>query len=142
MPRVQGEGLARAAWYDRTAETKTVSFLLNAAPHGVTERINYTVSAGKRARVGYILLSMQRVTAASPVGNYGWSLYLTPNGAAQQPLDVFLVSDNTARPTPTRLVLPEFDLVAGDNITIKTSDGSTGGLVYWAFVVQVTEYDA
>jgi hypothetical protein len=57
-------------------------------------------------------------------------------------LDVFLVADNTARPTPTRLVLPEFDLVAGDNITIKTSDGSTGGLVYWAFVVQVTEYDA
>jgi len=135
--------VARPAWYDRNPISRVDSASADGVtPHGATDRLTYTVPAGKKALIEQADAKIWRQTAATTAGEVFVAFTVTPGGGSQQ----FVMRDafftNAVNDSAKLSMSPNMTLKAGDVFTIATFDGSTGGTTRYRLGYKLTEYDA
>ena len=133
---------SRAQYYDRAAEADSIEYNgEGVAPRATTERASYTVPANKKSIVSTLFLQLIRITAAAPGGRRDISITYTPNGGAQKNMINLRSFDNTVAAESVVGMSSNFVMYAGDELTIKTADGSTGGTSDFIGKIVYTEFD-
>jgi hypothetical protein len=132
----------RAIYYDRAPTPKTFEYNAGGVgPHSFTQRWSYTVPASRKAFLEYVGAWVNRVTAASSVGNFSVEVRYTPSGGSFSRILFMSVADNTLQ-KPYVYFPTQFGYMGpGDVVTGNTQDASTGGTVDYNVGMKVTEYD-
>lgn len=110
-------------------------------PHAITQRFNYTVTAGKRLLVCSLTAQMVVVTAAAPVGRRDIQFILNPGGAYDFLYECRFWKNAIGDMLEMRLT-PMLVLPAANILAVYTTDGSTGGTVDYALQMTGFEFDA
>ena len=118
-----------------------MSFFLSNAPHSPTNRINYTVPVGKKARVSGVALNIARKVVATTAANIWAYCLITPQGGSAVKIHDLSTIINTINDTIHSNVSCDYLLSVGDNISLVTSDVSTGGDVSFTCSASVEEFD-
>ena len=138
--RIVNVGAGRPQYYDRTPlAVSTVGFqALGVAPHAGTFRGQYTVPTNRKAQVAATFLSVMRATAAAPVGKaIMWSFKASDPGSMEAAILTNTPGDQS------RIAFGQATiLLAGDILSEKTSDASTGGTVDYNGIHHIYEFDA
>ncbi len=131
----------RGNYYDRAPLSSVFGFVAaNAAPHGQTVRVSYTVPTGRLAVVELINLMYIRVTTASPVTEYGFLVDLVnADGGNADWINRTSLNNNLAFEVSETHGTAIF-LRAGQQIRLITFDGSTGGTVTYRGGMKITEF--
>ena len=130
-------------WYDRKAAINgATSYAGVQAPHGTTDRIEYTVPKDKIAMIEILEVEVMRVTAAGPQ-DIAWARWLIqPSGGAETVIMSLRLITNGVGDFKRVNIGTTMILLAGDKLIGKTSDTSTGGTCSYTFSYKVTEFDA
>jgi len=135
--------IARPAWYDRNPIQIVADFeSWSAGPHTVTDRLTYTVPAGKRALLELAQVKLYRVTAATTAGIARIILALTPSGGSTEYILEAHIRGNTVGDKDSAEIASALILMAGDALVLKTVDPSTGGTIDYVGSYKITEFDA
>lgn len=110
---------------------------IGVAPHTATNVWTYTVPAGRKASVEAGSNSVERVTAAAPVGAVQSWL-----GGAPPYADFISTLLNNVGSRIDHVLAGAVLLVAGNTFSGGSFDGSTGGTVMYVQTFQGTEFDA
>ena len=138
----KGSSIAvRPAYYDRNAATQTGEYSGFLAPHGFTQRFTYTVPSGRKGRLEYAYVYIQRTAVPSSANLYLAHLQCISGGIQ---LRVPLVENNSAVTGLGICTTFPMDVTvyAGETIAGQTVDFSTGGTVQYVMQYKATIYDA
>ena len=131
----------RRDWIDRNAVSVCKAYEnLGLAPHGMTLRWTYTVTAGKKAILTYLFASLTRMTVAAPVGQAIVYISAIINGTGINPFSLPMMSNVVGE--NRQIVIPQCFLMYGaDQISAYTFDTSTGGQCAYSVSAQFIEFD-
>ena len=128
-------------WFDRNPIDVSFYLTMDAtAPHGLTTRGSYTVPSNKKALITNVYARAYRSTVAAPIGLARMWFVKNLAGTPIYTMDC-LSYDNTVKMLWDDNAAMNYLLVDGDTFTVQSVDGSTGGQVYYAFEVTITEFD-
>lgn len=132
----------RRDWIDRNAVSVVKAYEnLGVAPHGLTSRWVYTVTAGKKAILTYFFASITRMVAAAPVGQAIVYVSGFINGTGINPFSLPMMFNTIGE--NRQIIIPQCFLMAGaDTLTAYTFDTSTGGQCAYSISAQFIEFDA
>ena len=141
--RVGSLAAARPAYYDRNATSQTITYSAVVAPHADTLRATYTTPAGKKAYVEAAAVYIRCETAPTIAGRNVGVVRITDVSANL--IDIAridklskTVASNSYAVTSTTMPT----IYAGETMTIRTIDFSTGGSVDYVIGAKVTQFDA
>ena len=128
-------------WGFASREVISVDVGVNIGPHAAGVAATYTVPADKRGLLVSSSLTLQRHTAASSGGAYEAQVIFTPTGGTAQRISrlggrSILVGEIGTLPQYYNL-----PMVVGDKVELLTSDGSTGGVVFYELAASILEFD-
>lgn len=136
-----GNGLSIPVyWVDRLVSVGEHGYTGVVAPHAATARWVYTCPAAKKAVVVPSLLTIQRVTAAAPVGRVRAFLTVNIQGGGELSAGEVSMLKNAIGDQVQSQIFDSFYLQAGDKLTLWTEDLSTGGTVYFAGSMLANEF--
>jgi len=135
--------VARPAWHDRNPVSKLDGGdWVGVTPHALTERVSYTVPAGKKAIIEGTIIKVRRATAATTPLRAAAEWALTPAGGAQVRFYFVEIFGNTVGDQDLLFLPMTMVLCSGDKWAGLTVDGSTAGTCDYKFRFKVTEFDA
>ena len=141
--RVGFPGGPRLEWYDRNPQHKLLKyFVMNVAPHTITERWAYTVPAGKKAFVELMTIFIYRGAAATTEGLVYSNINITPFEEAPDTVVLGLMRTNVVGDESRDGIGQSAILIPGDALKGHTMDSSTGGTIDYLVASKVTEFDA
>lgn len=140
--RVTYPNRASLAPVDRNAERVLKSYNeLGVSPHTVTERVSYTVPAGRVAEIDVIDICMVRYTLPTTSGRFEVSVNIYPGGGSP----VLVARRHTATNTAFEGIMEHLTgpllLYEGDIISVSTWDTSTDGSTAITISIYGIEYD-
>ena len=118
-------------WYDRGLTSIIAEWGSTEAPHGLTQRLTYTVPAGYNFKVHTIWYYAQRMTVAAPVGRIDFMIFFDPAATAQKSLLSIESYDNVLNAVLIDKMFHDLWFAAGDTIIVYSGDGSTGGTILY-----------
>ena len=127
----------RPAYYDRNPlRLANASFSAALAPHAAATRFTYTVPTGRTFMLGFAEVQVVRVTAAGTPSRLNSDVYYAANAIVDATVWGNAVND-------ARIISASggTTFVAGDVLTGKDQDASTGGTVDFTQSLFGTEFD-
>ncbi len=130
-------------WYDRNPLDVSINWTLNGAiPHVNTLRASYTVPANRSAFLTGINGEMRRITPATGTGYHRMQYKIDPVAGGLRAF-LQLTGRGEAEDDGVFLMLsPQMILVAGDTVTIYSTDTSPDGVVAYEASFVISEFDA
>lgn len=137
MPVLIPGGAARPQFYDRNAVDSSASYNTDAvAPHGQTDRIDITVTAGKNAFMEGGFVTIRRRAAASALEKAYVQL---KQGSSI--IERFYFQDNNVGAV-LHIPLPVLGFFqGGTRLRLTSADESTGGTLDYHLHLKLTEFD-
>ena len=132
---------ARPAYYDRNATSNLQAYTASVAPHADTQRWIVTVATGKKALVEMGVAHSRRTNVAAPVRESAAYLRID-SGATSVNFPITANSNNTIDYTVVYQYSSAPTLYAGESLSGRTYDFSTGGTVYYFVGAKLTVFDA
>ena len=138
MVRVGFPGGPRLEWYDRNPIMQQANYGPSLfGPHSETVRATYTVPTGKKAFLASMDLGAERHAASTTDGV--WQIFIVA-GAAE--VVRAFSEDSTVYARVHKSLSQAGIILAGQDISLRTSDVSTGGTVLYAGGWNIVEFDA
>lgn len=109
-------------------------------PHSTTVRYTYTVPAGRVAVLEAVFVEVTRATAPTTAGQARCYVVVTRNGASSLILVEATIFTSTVGVTEWATLGTPITLLSGDNVTLRTIDGSTGGTCNYTGSVMISQY--
>lgn len=134
---------SRAAYYDRNATSQLIQYVAQVTPHVDTLRATYTTPAGKKAYVEAATVYIRCETAPTVAGRNIGLVRVTDtlsNLIDIARIDKLANATQNASYSVTSTTMPT--IYAGETMTLRTTDTSTGGLVDYVLGAKVTQFDA
>lgn len=127
---------------ERSPTTITRSYsVASVAPHGATSRWTYTVPAGKLALVSALLTHVARDGATSTPGIAQGYIQLVASGGSGVYVLLGSIISGTLGVQDHMALGQSLWLRAGDNMQGVTSDGSTGGTMFYILSMAAIEFN-
>ena len=140
--RVSSFAVARPAYYDRNATSSFVSYDGVVAPHTDTLRATFTTAAGKKAYIETGAIYMRQETGATAVGRSFSVLRITSGSSLNDVARIDSNSSVTANTYRVDKMNGTPTIYAGESLTIRTFDFSTGGSIDYLIGAKITTFDA
>lgn len=139
--------LRNVPWYDRNPLAIRLEYEPHQfAGHTETKRADYLVPGGRMAFIGSVDIGMERVIAADAVQVYWISVFAI--ASIKEPetssgcLMMAFSKDNTVGKSLHKSLANAGVLLPGEQISLWTSDDSTGGMVLYSGHWSLIEFDA
>lgn len=139
--RVSSYAVARPSYYDRNSTSVLNTYYAAVAPHGVTQRWNYTVAAGKKLLVEIQTSRIARASVATVAG-LAYTEIIVASGAANIITQSIQSTDNTITVATYALPTQSHTIYASENLTSNSYDTSTGGTITFHISSKGTLFDA
>lgn len=138
MVRIGFPGGPRLEWYDRNPQYTREGYQASGvAPHPSTERASYTVPTGKKALISMVHLSLIR--DAAPTTEALAAAYALLAGIRILEAHSF---SSSVGDKDSCSVGQSGTLNAGETLSTRTLDGSTGGSYHYAVCLVCIEFNA
>ena len=135
----------RAVYYDRNPANSILPYSSNlVGPHAETTRATYTVPAGNSAFIEMTALVLEIITAAGTPQRREAMVGITPDGGSWDAIAFAAITakDNTIGDIVSTNTSSHILLVAGEDVQLRTVDGSTTGTVRYRLRAKIVEFDA
>lgn len=107
----------------------------NVSPHSDTQRFTTTIAAENKALLAYVMLRVERRTAATTAGVAAIYMTCVPYDGTETLIARAALTGNTVGTAAGVNVGMNVLLLPGDVLRVYTSDSSTGGTCdYWASI--------
>ena len=126
----------------RNGKTLVFGYNQNVAPHGNTQRISYTVPAGKYAYIRSISLGVTRMQMGGLVGVPTITYWFTPAGGAVIDLHWLPGFNQAVGDRKTLTPSDGFIMHAGDFLEVVTFDSGSGGSNFFNTGFIANEFDS
>jgi hypothetical protein len=141
--RVEQTAFSRLAPYDRNAQVIMLQYASGPqSPHTETERLVYTVPAGKKAFLDVIYMEVYRRDIPTKNGMAVMYLYFSPNGVDWFRLMGAKVQSSLKNDTSFVRVTNAAMLYPGNKLKVTTADDSEGGNCVFIINLKLTLFDA
>ena len=140
--RVSSFAVARPAYYDRNATSSFVSYSGDVAPHGDTLRATFTTAAGKKAYIETGVVYIRQSSGASVINRSLAVLRIVSGTDTNDVARIDSLSSATTSTSRTDKLAGQPTIYAGETLTIRTLDLSTGGTLDFNIGAKITSFDA